>query len=137
MGEATYTLEIHNIKKSDLPKIEAFIKQGRDAENYWQEHREMERSGNREAFWSEFKKKFPNIVEYLEPTNLVDGDCGNDLAGRIDFDDCCGNMNLNLSEDGVLTYEATVWHFATWKYFVKYLMDKYGGTEGHWWSDEY
>ena len=137
MGEATYTLEIRNIKKSDLPKIEAFIKQGRDAENYWQEHREMERSGNRAAFWSEFKKKFPDIVEYLEPTGLVDGDCNNDLAGQIDFDDCNGEMNFVLFDDGVFQYSAMVWHFSNWDHFLNYLTKKYGGTNGKWWSDEW
>jgi hypothetical protein len=137
MGEAVYTLKIHNIKKSDLPKIEAFINQGKEAEDYWQEHREMEYSGNRAAFWSEFKEKFPAVVECIEPTGLVDGDCNNELAAKIDFADCCGKMNLKLSEDGVLTYSAMVWHFATWNYFVKYLMKKYGGKNGRWWSDEY
>ena len=137
MGEATYTLEIHNIEKSDLPKIEAFIKQGREAEDYWQQHREMERSGNRTSFWSEFKKKFPDVVEYLEPSGLVDGDCNNDLAGKLDFNDCGDEMNFVLFDDGVLQYSATVWHFATWDYFVDYLTKKYGGTNGKWWSDEW
>jgi hypothetical protein len=137
MGEATYTLEIQGIKKEDLPKIKKFILQGRKAEDYWQKHRDMELTGNRGAFWFEFKKKFPQVVEYLSQTGLVDGDCNNELAGRLDFNDCCDNMSLKLSEDGVLTYTATVWHFATWEYFVDYIMKKYGGTAGTWWSDEH
>ena len=137
MGEAVYTLKIHNIEKSDLPKIEAFIKQGRDAEDFWQKNREMERQGQSALFWSEFRKRFPDITEYLEPTGLLDGECNNDLAVRIDFADCCGKLDLSLSDDGILTYRATVWHFATWAYFIDYLAKKFGGVNGKWWSDEW
>lgn len=146
MGEAVYYLKARNCTPEALENIRTFLLEAAEAEDWWQEHRDMERHNERDAFWSEFKQKFPLTSKYLHTvkaygrdTMLFGGDCDNDLAGYIDFgNDEAIEDDLDFDEvDGELRYNAMVWHFAQWDGFAKFLKTEYGLKDVRWISDEY
>jgi hypothetical protein len=143
MGEAYYSL-LAEFPKAPTKKQERAIKdfflEGDRAYEYWQEHRGQKPK----EFWPEFKKQFPVVSEYLAQTksgrkSLLDGDCGGDLAGYMDFaaeDSGPGNIEDSLKFDGKeLTYTAEVWHHATWNPLAEFLKKKFGAIEATWISD--
>lgn len=150
MGEATYYFKARFKSQADaeaaLPRVKRLISEGIEAQDYWQDHRGMEREGKRAEFWKEFKKKFPVITKYLESYRvgccghehfLVDGDCNNDLAGQLDFgshQDDADNAEVHGSE---IHYNATVWHFSHWDGFMQFLKSEFGAVKTGWLSDEY
>lgn len=144
MGEATYYLKADNCTEEALENIKKFIIEASEAQDYWQDHRDMEIAGKREKFWLEFGEKFPLVSKYLKQTKdgdtmLYGGDCNNNLAGYMDFgntDD--GELEDNLElHDEELRYNAYVWHFADWNGFANFLKSEFGLTKVRWISDEY
>ena len=143
IGEAVYYLKADNCTKEALENIRKFILEACEAQDYWQDNRDMEVAGKRKEFWSEFKKKFPMTSKYLKQTKSLDdkklygGDCNNDLAGYLDFGDKEDTeYNLELHDECML-YNAMVWHFANWDGFADFLKSEFGLTKVRWISDEY
>ncbi|KYC52813.1 MAG: hypothetical protein AMQ22_00604 [Candidatus Methanofastidiosum methylothiophilum] len=137
MGEAVYYIKARFESEEKLnklyPKIEKFINQGIEAYDWWQDNRGMERSGEREKFWNEFQNKFPMIYAYLG--DLAGKDCGNALAGHLDFGNE-GDVEHSLCMSGpILTYSSLVWHFADWTRFANALKE-IGALKVDWISDE-
>lgn len=133
MGEAEYYLKARFESEEKLkelyPKIKEFMYQGAASYDWWQENRGMQC----DKFWVEFKKKFPMVYTYLG--DLKNKDCNNGLAGSLDFGSK-EDVDFNLSMNGdVLTYYATVWHFASW-YLLKEAILKIGAIRAGWISDE-
>jgi len=145
LGEATYYVKAQNCTIEALENIKKFILEVSEAQDWWQDHRDMEVAGKRSTFWTEFEKKFPLTSKYLKcvkgygsDTVLFGGDCNNDLAGHLDFGDAGDVENsLELDPDGEIRYSAEVWHFAQWDGFAKFLQSEYGLTNVRWISDEY
>lgn len=142
MGEAVYYLKAENCTEERLEKIKKFILEVSEAQDYWQDNRDMEVAGKRKEFWSEFGKKFPMTSKYLRQTKnhddkkLYGGDCNNDLAGYLDFGDSDdAEYNLKVC-DGEMLYNACVWHFANWDGFAKFLQSEFGLENVRWISDE-
>jgi len=143
MGEATYYLKANNCTEEALENIRKFILEACEAQDYWQDNRDMEVAGKRKEFWSKFGKKFPLTSKYLKQTKSYDnkilygGDCNNDLAGYLDFGDKeDAEDNLELYDEQLL-YNAYVWHFANWDGFADFLKSEFGLTKVRWISDEY
>jgi hypothetical protein len=146
MGEAVYYLKANNCTPEVLENIRVFILEGVKAQDWWQEHRDMEIHGERKKFWSEFEKKFPLISKYLstfkgykEKDVIFGGDCNNGPAGYLDFgdeEDTEHSLEFDPS-DGELRYNAMVWHFADWNGFAKFLQTEYGLKNVRWVSDEH
>lgn len=146
IGEAVYYLKARNCTPEALENIRAFILEAYEAQDWWQDHRNMEHEGKREEFWKEFGKLFPLTSKYLhtvkaygKDTVIFGGDCHNDPAGYMDF----GNEE-NVDEDidfdesdGEFRYSAMVWHFSDWDGFAKFLQTEYGLKKVRWISDEY
>jgi predicted nuclease of restriction endonuclease-like (RecB) superfamily len=147
MGEATFYLKMQlpKRKKTEVIKqqIQKFFEEGRLAESYWQEHRELERTGKREDFWKEFQVKFPQVYKYFKLGFLADKGCDNALANALDFgsqDEIVDHvMVVNVKRKRIkeLWYHATVWHFADWDLLMAFLKDEFGLSRGRWLSDEY
>ena len=150
MGEATYYLKAwfkdQAAAKAALPGIKRLISEGIEAQDWWQQHRGMEREGDRAQFWEQFEAKFPMTVKYLESFragrcggkhSLLGGDCNNDLAGFLDFGGREDDVENVILEGIELRYSATVWHFAHWDPLVAFLELEFGAEETGWVSDEY
>jgi len=141
MGEAIYYLKADNCTEEALENIKKFIIEASEAQDYWQDNREMEIAGNRSEFWIGFGEKFPLTSKYLKQTKdgdtmLYGGDCNNDLAGYLDFGDNENADNLELCDEN-LRYHACVWHFANWNGFANFLKSEFGLKKVRWISDEY
>jgi len=144
MGEAVYYLKANNCTPEALKNIKLFLLEAAKAEDWWQEHRDMEDHNGRAKFWSAFGKKFPLTSKYLCTVKNYDGeiifggDCNNGPAGNLGFgneEDAEDNLEFD-SSDGELKYNAMVWHFAEWDGFAKFLQTEYGLKNVRWISDE-
>lgn len=145
MGEAVYYLKANNCTPEAFENITLFLIESAKAEDWWQEHRDMEYHNERDKFWSEFKEKFPLTSKYLHTVKNYDGvmifggDCNNGPAGDLGFGD--GEEDIENLEfdpsDGELRYNALVWHCADWDGFAKFLKTEYGLKNVRWISEEY
>lgn len=116
MGEATYYAKIQYNTEGEVkiifPIVERFIAEGQKAHDFWQDHR-----NNYPTFWAEFKQQFPMVYDYLKEINMVDGDYNNLLAGQLDF-----GVDETPEEHGdCIHFVATVWHFAEWDHWLKFI----------------
>jgi hypothetical protein len=137
MGTAGYYVKMNNGNKETMEKIRLFFLEGCEAEEYWQNNRDMN-EGKQVSFWMPFKKQFPTVSKYLKFINLLDKDCNNDLAGNLDFGSYQDIQdNFQLKDNGEIWYYAEVWHFADWNVLIKFLEHEYGVTNARWISDEY
>lgn len=139
MGEATYYMKGYNCNDdATFERIWYFMREGSEAEDWWQDHRHYEREKRRDRFWEEFDKKFPHVSDYLKFIKKHGGDCSNDLAGYLDFgvweDD---QDNLKRGDGDEIRYNAYVWHFADWDGLCKYIEKTFGLTNVRWLSDEH
>lgn len=144
MGQASYYMKCRF--KTDtaadigMEMLNAFIVEGIRAGDYWQEHRDLERAGQRSVFWAEFKLLFPNVYAYLG--GRAGQDCDNALAGYLDFGDAIIELADTLKRDefdqAVITYVAyNIWHGADWDPFAAYITRMMGAVKVEWNSDEY
>lgn len=157
MGEAIYHLRARFADSKTAQRVGAefrkLVAEGRLAYDWWQDHRR----GNDAEFWVKFRKGFPLTTGYLEPVTVIDypakaaakfkgetprcavldGDCGNALAGLLDFGADDSESGEWPEVDGsVLTWSAEVWHWATWKWVVAWLV-AHGATAADYLSDEH
>jgi len=66
MGEAIYYLKAQGCDAKTLEAINAFIKEGHKAEDWWQDHRPLGFGKTNEQltcdkFWEYFKTNFPTV----------------------------------------------------------------------------
>jgi len=136
MGEATYYIKARFKEGSDMQsiaqRVNEFIAQARDAEDYWQNNRDMERSGKRIEFWDGFVKSFPLVYKYLASIGKNESDCNNGLAGLL----CFGQDEEAVAHGNELWFYAYTWHFADWFPFADYLGAEFGAVKIEWFSDE-
>lgn len=151
MGSAIYSMEVRfpspETLNAALPGIKAFIREGVQAQDWWQKNRDHERDGFRGEFWNRFKTNFPQIYLYLRGSGHADGDCNNALAGVLNFgfaSDVEDYFDLYYPDDeepdestSVFAYEMEVWHFANWDYFGNHLKRQFGAVSFIWVSDEW
>lgn len=138
MGSATYYLKARFVNpEADLDlKLRSFLKEGADAEEYWQSNRGMDKE-RRQEFWSGFEDRFPSVYQMLHMQKLAGGDCNNALAGKLDFGES-ESIEDNFDLQGqVLQFSAYVWHFADWDILCDFLKTEFGATAAEWLSDEY
>jgi hypothetical protein len=136
MGEACYYIKGYNCSKETFEKIKEFFLEGSKAEDWWQEHRGIDREGKRGEFWSEFEQNFPLVTKYMKFRKLFGKDCNNDLAGELDFgteEDIGDSMYLDEDE---FRYSAVIWHCATWDGIANYLKKEFGLKNVRWISEE-
>ena len=136
MGESVYYFKAkfatQKAAKEAMPKIEAFLKEGKWAEDWWQDHR----GSNPKTFWPAFEKEFPQVTAYLKRANLFGDDCNNALSGVLDMAE--HENELGLSRDGaVLSYASgEIWHGSTWKYLHDYLCKNFPIVKFVWDTEE-
>src|ERR1700726_983197 len=89
MGMAMYYLKARFASEKAackaLPRIQAFLEQGKKAEAWWQAHRDQKGKRKQQAFWRSFRRRFPQVQLYLGSRR--DCDCNNGLAGVLQFGD--------------------------------------------------
>ncbi len=131
MGEATYYMKLHFGSSEEaaaaLPKVAAFIDEGRKAYDYWQGH------CGKEPFWPEFQAKFPEITNYLMYIKVFGDDSNNTPFGLLDF----GTDETPFDDGSDVAFAAYVWHFAAWDPWLTYLMHRLEAENFNWLSDEY
>lgn len=141
MGEATYYLKARYETKEQceagVSAFAALIEQGKEAEDYWQSNRDK----TPEEFWPEFIEKFPAVAYYLRVDvlgveSLEGQDMNNGLAGKLDFG-AGGDDEPGTDGETLLTFYATVWHFAEWDGLAAWLRRKTDAKVVGWLSDEY
>jgi hypothetical protein len=138
VGEATYHLRAEfaqPISEDLLDRIDQFIVEGINANDWWQRRRDWERMGLRDTFWGEFTHLFPVVTKFLG--DKVGGGCDNDLTGwdfGSDPDDSPPRIGRTPNE---LIYSAVVWHFSDWDPFCTFLKTHFGAIKAGWVSDEY
>jgi hypothetical protein len=145
MGEAVYYLKARFESREDveraMPQVVTLIKQGIEAQEWWQEHRNMEQD-DRPAFWKEFVERFPAVTEYLGETghstfrnSIVGGDCNNELSGELDFGCDESDLESIMICGNEIWYSALVWHFADWTRLAESFY-RFGAKRVGWISDE-
>jgi hypothetical protein len=134
MGEAVYYLKARfkDSKALDkaMPKIQKFLTQTGEAQDYWQKNR----SGDKTKFWAGFRKQFPLTTKFLG--TAAGGDHNNNLAGVLSFGQD-GELKVSDRDPAVLKYNEMTWHFANWDGLAIYLCTEYGALRAEWISDEY
>lgn len=176
MGNCTYVIKAR-FPRGKLDKvyesIMAFWRQGLAADAWYDERRDccdkwktieqltkeqkVEFTMVKDAFWTEFKEKFPLIAEMLKgikdhgyvlgvwhdaeyPILLMTKDPSNSLFGFLDFGGHGKNPNevvMNFRREGnVLIFTDEVWNVADWNPLAKYLKKKFGATAVKWLSEE-
>lgn len=148
MGRSTYYCKIffdsNQSAEQALPKINAFLKQGVNANDFWQYHRDQ---SNRDEFWVDFDSNFPEIGNYLRTVQVrsfadgkvrpaFGGDHDNDLAGLLDFGDESDIDRMSV-HGNIIRYSAYVWHFADWDPMLDFIKRRYGAERYTWLNDEY
>lgn len=152
MGEATYYMKVTFDSQEKAAKaiegIASFFEEGMKAYNWWQAHRNLPQ----EEFWKGFGERFPQTSEYLksfsrknfgateleEGAPVFGGDNNNNLAGLLDFgsDDDDWREWCQNTRSAILTYSATVWHFADWQPLANFIAKKFDADHVSWISDE-
>ncbi len=134
MSESRFYCKIHFNTKEDaarsLEPITVFIKEGIEAEAYWDIHR-----ASPAPCWDTFREKYPLIAEYLADASLFGGNWENGLCSVLNF----GNKDEAapcLGDGAWIEYSAAVWHMAEWDTMMKYAQKKYGAVRCSWMSDE-
>jgi hypothetical protein len=163
VGEAVYYLKAELPPVADpaarLAEIRSFLAEGWAAAEFWQAFRGDPTAGpvrvgfgqvastlngyGQEAFWDEFKVRFPQVFDYcrLDP-HLTYGDKNNALAGQLDFVNPEGPFGgeLEVWDEKVgqtLRISGEVWHFADWDRLCRYIKQRWGAMRAGWCSDEY
>ena len=135
MGECYFYMKAQfpseKILTKVYPKIIAFLKEGQQAQEWWQEHR-----NNKPAkFWKPFQTNFPIVSQYLIQANLFGKDCNNDLAGNLEF----GYEGMDKNADKTTNefhWSAEVWHMGSWEHFPKFFQTQFGASKVVWGSEE-
>jgi hypothetical protein len=134
MSEATFYAKIKFATNQEamnaLPKIKAFLEEGIEAFEWWQQNKT-----NEAIFWKGFETKFPNISDYLKTQTKAWGEnCNSALSGCLDFNFEYIERPKSSRE---VRFSGLVWHFADWDPLCIYLKTKFNAVEALWISDEY
>jgi len=140
MGMATYYTKIWYSSKEAADKaLDTFIiplfKEGCEAGDWWQRHRNME---NGAKFWNQFATRFPLTMNYIRSFDLQITDHNNGLAGKLDFCNTPDDIEDFWADNtGEIRYAAYVWHYADWDPMLFYIQEKTWAEDFAWLSDEY
>lgn len=137
MGSCNYYIKAYFSYVEDADEaydgIREFIKEGINAGDWWQEHRDCK---NCDEFWKHFVTKFPNIAKTIP--DKIGGDCDNALAGVLNYGNYVEDVEYNYQKDReVIRYTAYVWHFSNWDRFAHALRTQFGASQVTWISEEY
>ena len=131
MGMATYYLKARfassKAAQAALPKLNALINEGIEAESHWN-YRPQEMS---KPYWSEFRKRFPLVFQYLGKVVSTDSFA---VASALNFGE--RDNTMPIVEGKLLYFSAYVWHFADWALLARFLKSKLGALGVDWISEE-
>ena len=143
MGEARYYMRVRfadaDAAEEAAPRIEAFLRRMKAAEDFWQAHR------SEAGFESALREHFADVFEILpvpgsSQSQLYANDPSNYYAGQLDSpagatveEDFDFEINPH---DNYVEFAGTVWHFADWELLTQ-AMKHFGARAAGWVSDEY
>jgi hypothetical protein len=139
MGDTMYYLKAKFPTKDyvDLAywEIKKLIAQGLKAEEWFDDHRDMDPA----IFWKEFSALFPLVTRSLGKTehydSIVGGEYDNAVAHFVNYGDGDYNLDSLMVNDDELWYCAYVWHFADWGRFAD-MFYAIGATDVRFVSEE-
>ena len=140
MGEAIYYAKVkfESQEKAEeaLPKIEAFLKRMREAEDRWQETRDGGKAADDAR-----RQEFPAVYDFLklespEPRAGIDADYSNYCAGELSSPYGSEAWEIQVI-DRAVCFCGMVWHLAGWGRLMSAMVEHFGAIAAGYISDEY
>jgi hypothetical protein len=113
--------------------IAVLLLEGRQAHDFWQNHRRLEQQGRRAEFWTRFRLSFPRIYACLG--SLTDGHCDEALLEFLEFGQP-DKMELFTAGKHVCLKAADLWCGADWDLLAAFVKSHFQAEGVAWIGDD-